>query len=100
MTMKQRREEENVRVPGGLRTPWKFVRGSSGARRVGARLALVIDCFLDEHPHVIGWLLEDGEAGREKLRCGPESVLVTRLAKVLGAHSTGLVSTLDGEVDW
>ena len=88
-TRRERRERENSSAPGGLRSPWKYVRMNSRAREVGLQLAAKLDDFMDEYPQVESWLLEGGQAGREKFRLSCEDVLVQRIASLLGATSIG-----------
>jgi len=83
---KQRRERENASVPGGMRTPWKYVKYHPRARIVGSMIADVIDRFLDQNPDVSTWLLEEGEEGREKYRA-IEMNLLKQLGYLLGAKS-------------
>ena len=86
-TRRDRRERENQEAPGGLRSPHRYVQSNPQARVIGARLAAVIDEFLEEDPAVEGWLLEAGRAGREKLGSECEAVLVQRVADLLGVGS-------------
>jgi len=85
---KQRRTRENADAPGGMRSPWKFVRENPRSRDVGAKLAEVIDQFVDDCPDVSRWLLEEGAAGRAKYKgTGSEYQLLTRLQEFLGAKT-------------
>ena len=86
-TIRERRERENKAAPGGLRSPWRYVRTNERARKVGEQLAAVIDAFLEEHPAVEGWLLDESFKGREKLRANGEGLLLERIAGLLGATS-------------
>jgi len=88
LTKREAREAENAVAPGGLRSPWRYVRSSPSARRAGEDISKLIGHFMDEHPYVEGWLLDEGALGREKFRGSVETELVERLARRLGARNT------------
>ena len=84
-TKKKRRESENAIAPGGLRTPWRYVTAQPRSRQVGLKIASVIDKFVESHPHITDQLLEEGQAGRDKLKnSGEEDELAGIVAALLG----------------
>jgi hypothetical protein len=87
-TKREAREAENAVAPGGLRSPWRYVRSSPAARRVGEGISRLIGQFMNDHPYVEGWLLDEKGPGREKMRGPIESDLVNRLASYLKAKDT------------
>ena len=89
-TKRQRRERENLETPGGMRAPWRYVRGSTMAQQVGKELAVTIDAFLDANPKVVDWLIDGGAEGRKLFRENQEEQLAAALAETLHTNDIAL----------
>ena len=89
-TKKQKRERENLEAPGGLRSPWMFVRCSAAAQSTGDLLAKTIDAFIDQNPEVINWLVDGGGDGRKKFRAQAELLLAQKFGDTLQTADVGL----------
>ena len=96
-TARERREVEDQRCVGGLRSPWRTTGRSPALRAIGARIRKSLELFLDDHPDVIDLLLDSREKGWAQLKSTRGSELVERIGRVLGVSSTDRVGARPGD---
>ena len=84
MTKKARRAAENLAAPGGMRSPHLSVQARPAARATGLKVTEAITCFIEKHPLVVSWLIDEKETGRQKLSSTAEAELVETIGKALG----------------
>lgn len=80
------REQENRECVGGLRSPWKDIRGNSARRLLGEQIRAKIVEFIEADPSIVEDLLTGSAAGYERHRARVEGALVPAVASVLGTQ--------------